>query len=260
MYDVPQCLYESRLLPEPRICRIFDEQYLQPRNPLPTESVPSAPLPTEPVPSEPETNHFGDAYTDYIYVAYADQIARYHTALSEKWDENKYLENNMSAQPYSYYEGNPLDNVGFGFVDLDNDDSLELVIGAIANAEQAPYVFEIWTLVGGEPVMLVQSSSENHCVLEYAEEDNMWYVVSEISLGAGNHATYYFMLTDGNLEIMQGIVFDASADAQNPWFLTYDMDSDVSNDEPIDENMANAILESNRKLYTAIAYFPYAWY
>lgn len=218
-----------------------------------TESVQ---LPTE----EEDIVYEGDASSYYIDVAYTEQIARYHTALSEKWDEGKYFDNDMSALPYYYYEGNPLDNVGFGFVDLDNDGHWELVIGAILNAGQDPAVFEIWTLVDGEPVMLAQGGSRNRYVLEYVEEDNMWYVVNEGSSSAFSHATYYLMLNEGKLEVIQGIVFDASADEQNPWFLTYDMDWDVSNDEPIDEETANAILESNRKLYTALEYFPYIFF
>ena len=210
--------------------------------------------------TEEEFVYEGDASSYYIDVAYAEQIARYHTALSEKWDEGKYFDNDMSALPYYYYEGNPLDNVGFGFVDLDNDGHWELVIGAILNAEQDPAAFEIWTLVDGEPVMLAQGGSRNRDVLEYVEEDNMWYVVNEGSSSAFSHATYYLMLNEGKLEVIQGIVFDAFADEQNPWFLTYDMDWDVSNDEPIDEETANAILESNRKLYTALEYFPYIFF
>ena len=202
----------------------------------------------------------GDASSYYIDVVYAEQIGRYHTALSEKWDEGKYYENDMSAQPYYYYEGNPLENVGFGFVDLDNDGYWELVIGAILDAEQDPSVFEIWTLVDGEPVMLAQGGYRNRYVLQYVEEDNMWYVVNEGSSSAFSHATYYLMLSEGKLEVMQGIIFDAMADEKNPWFMTYDLDWDVSNDEPIDEATANAILDNNRKHYTALEYFPYIFY
>ena len=68
------------------------------------------------------------------------------------------------------------------------------------------------------------------------------------------------MLNEGKLEVMQGIVFDASVDEQNPWFMAYDLDWDVSNDEPIDEETANAILDANRKHYTALEYFPYIFY
>ncbi len=217
---------------------------------------------TEAVPevTEEDIVYEGDASSYYIDVAYAEQIGRYHTALSAKWDEGKYFENDMSALPYYYYEGNPLENVGFGFVDLDNDGHWELIIGAILNAEQDPSVFEIWTLVDGEPVMLAQGGSRNRYVLQYVEEDRMWYVVNEGSNGAANSATYYLMLNEGKLEVVQGIVFDAIADEENPWFLTYDLDWDTSNDEPIDEATANAILESNRKLYTAVELFPYIFY
>ena len=78
---------------------------------------------TEDVSAESEEDFIyeGDASSYYIDVAYAEQIGRYHTALSEKWDEGKYFENGMSALPFYYYEGNPLENVGIGFVDLDND-------------------------------------------------------------------------------------------------------------------------------------------
>ena len=85
----------------------------------------------------------------------------------------------------------------------------------------------------------------------------MWYVVNEASNSAFNHATYYLMLNAGALEVVQGIVFDASADEQNPWFMTYDMDMDTSNDESIDESTAGAIVNSNRNLYTAADYIPY---
>lgn len=202
----------------------------------------------------------GDASSYYIDVVYAEQIARYHTALTEKWDEGKYFENNMSAQPYYYYEGNPLDNVGFGFVDLDNDGYWELIIGAILNAERDPAVFEIWTQVDGEPVMLAQGGARNRYMLQYVEEDDAWYVVNEGSGSAFCHATYYLMLNEGKFEVVQGIVFDASADEQNPWFLACDLDWDVSDDEPIDEETADEILESNRKFYTALEYVPYIFF
>ena len=231
----------------------------------PTEAATEAPTeaptdaPTE-APVEEDDVYEGDASTYYINEVYAEQIARYHTALSEKWNEGKYFENEMSALPYYYYEGNPLDNVGFGFVDLDHDGLWELVIGAIMNADKDPAVFEIWTLVDGKPVMLAQGGSRNRYVLQYVEEDDMWYVVNEGSSSAFSHATHYLMLNEGKFEVIQGIVFDASADEKNPWFLTYDMDWDVSNDEPIDEATANAILNANRAHYTTLEYFPYIFY
>ena len=216
-------------------------------------------IPTE-TESEEDIVYEGDASSYYIDVVYAEQIARYHAALTEKWDEGQYFDHDMSALPYYYYEGSPLENVGFGFADLDIDGHWELIIGAILNAEADPAVFEIWTLVDGEPVMLAQGGSRNRYILQYIEEDRMWYVVNEGTNGAANSATYYLMLNEGKFEVVQGIIFDAIADEENPWFLTYDLDWDTSNDDPIDEDTAIAILESNRQLYTALELFPYIFY
>ena len=207
--------------------------------------------------AEDDMDYEGDAFTYYIDEVYAEQIRRYYIPLVEQWTEGEYFENGLSALPYNYYEGDPLDNVGFGFVDLDNDGNLELVIGAILNADKDPSVFEIWTLVDDEPVMLAQGGYRNRYVLQHEEENDAWYVANEASSSAANHATYYLMLENGHFKVIQGIVFDAVADEQNPWFMAYDLDWDASNDEPINEETANAILESNRNLYTALEYFPY---
>ena len=226
------------------------------------ETVEATSAATEATPEETEEEivYEGDASSYYIDVVYAEQIARYHTALSEKWNEEKYIDNGMCEVLAAYYEGNPLNNVGFGFVDLDNDGRWELVIGAIEDAEAYPAVFEIWTMVDDKPVMLAQAGARSQYALQYVEEDNMWYIANENSYSIYCNGTYYMMLTEGKLEVIQGILHNYEADAQNPWFMTYDMDWDVSNDEPIDEETASAILESNRNHYTALEYFPYIFY
>ena len=217
----------------------------------------TAPAETE-APTEEDVTYEGDASSYYRDVVYAEQIARYHTALSEKWNEEQYNDNGMSEVLAAYYEGNPLENVGFGFVDLDNDGRWELVIGAILDAADAPAVFEIWTLVDDQPVMLAQANARNQYTLQYVEEDMMWYVAYE-STNFGN-GTYYLLLNQGEFEVVQGIIYNSKADAQNPWFMTYDLDQDVSNNEHIDEDTAYAILDANRAHYTALEYCPYLYY
>ena len=58
----------------------------------------------------------------------------------------------------------------------------------------------------------------------------------------------------------EGSYHDTKADPENPWFMSYDLDWDVSNDDPIDEDTANAILDNNRGHYTALEYFPYTFF
>ena len=162
----------------------------------PVETVPET---TAPVETEEPIATEQASPSELVEAAYAQQIGRYYTALSECWEESKYFDSEMSALPYYYNEGEPLDNVGFGYQDLNNDGSAELIIGAIANAELDPVVFEIWTLVEGEPVMLAQSGSRNRYFLQFSEEDNAWYVANEGSNSAASHGPNYLMLIDGKL-------------------------------------------------------------
>ena len=210
--------------------------------------------------TERDMEYEGDASSYYIDVVYAQQIERYDTALSQKWEENQYFENEMSALAAYYYEGNALDNVGFSFMDLDADGIWELIIGAIQNSEKDPLVFEIWTLKNDEPVMMAQSGSRNRYYLQYAEEDELWSVAYEAENGAANHAVYYLQLVEGEFQVTQGIVFDAIANEKEPWFMAYDLDWDVSNDMAIDEDTAMAVMKAGRDIYATTEYFPYSLY
>ena len=217
---------------------------------------------TEVTPTETEgdTEYEGDASSYYIDVVYAQQIERYYTALSQQWDMSAYWDHEMSPLATHYYEGNPLDNIGFTFMDLDGDGIWELIIGAIRNAELDPLVLEIWALKNDVPVMLAQSSSHNRYYLQYAEEDNLWTVAYEAENGAANYAVHYLQLQGGEFQVIQGIVFDIFANEKAPWFMAYDLDWDVSNDTPIDEDTANAVMSAERNIYTAQEYFPYSLY
>ena len=211
---------------------------------------PSATQPTEG--EEDQTAH-------YINEVYAQQIGRYYTALAEEWEMERYYENGMSLLPCFYYEGNPLDNVGYSLVDLDNDGSWELVIGAM-NVQSDPTVFEIWTLAEGEPVMLAQGGTDNRYVLKYVQAEQKWHIINDVSINAAVWGIYDMALNKRKLEVVQGIVFDAFANEESPWFLTKDLDWDTSNDEAIDEETAVEIQEAIRKGYTAPDYFAYASY
>ena len=230
--------------------------------PIETTAPAETTIPTE-APTEPavQENVSADGYNaEYVREVYAEQIGRYYVALADQWELEQYFDNGLSDLPSYYYEGDALANVGFGYQDLNNDGQEELMIGAILNADQDPVVFEIWTVVDGAPVMLAQSGSRNRYLLQFVEEDNMWYVFNEASNGAANFATYSLTLMDGKLEVSQGIIFDAAADEENPWFMTYDLDWDVSNDEPVDEDLANAITENDYRYITALEYIPYNLY
>ena len=58
--------------------------------------------------------------------------------------------------------------------------------------------------------------------------------------------------------MIQGIVFDAIASENDPWFMAYDLDWDVSNDTPIDADTATDVMTAGRILYAAQDYIPYS--
>ena len=228
----------------------------------PTEAPATEPA-TEPAkettPPETEEDE-DDAASSDINEVYAQQIERYYTAISQQWDEMTYLDHEMSTLAAYYYEGNPLDNIGFTFMDLDADGIQEFIIGAILNADRDPLVFEIWTLRDNAPVMLAQSGSHNRYYLQYAEEDELWSVAYEAENGAANHAVYYLQLDGGEFNVIQGVVFDAVANENDPWFMAYDLDWDVSNDIPLDEETAIAVMEAGKNIYAAAEYVSYSQY
>ena len=228
---------------------------------IPTTQAPASVPTTAPTtkPSEGTTAP-EDMTAYYIEQVYGEQIGRYYTALAEGWEAYTYLENGMSALPSYYYDGDPMQNVGFSLVDLDQDGSLELVLGAILNAEQDPSVFEIWTVAAGKPVMLAQGRSDNRYTLQYVQQEQRWQIANQVENNIACRGNYYLKLQGGKLEVIEGVVFDAFADEENPWFRTQDLDWDISNDEHIDSETAASILDGNRALYTAPEYFPYASY
>ena len=211
-------------------------------------------------PTEEDVVEEVEASTHYMKNVYPKQIDRYYTAISQQWDENTCMDNEMSALVARYYEGNPLDNVGFTFMDLDGDGIWELIIGAILDGEQDPLVFEIWALKNDEPVMIAQSGYHNRYYLQYHQEDNRWTVAYEAENGAANRAVYYLQLVNGEFQVIQGVIFDAVADENAPWFETTDLDWKVSNDSPIDEQTAVKMMNAGRDLYAPTEYFPYCLY
>ena len=115
---------------------------------------------------------------------YASLLDRYEDALSLSWEMSEYrLEHwpdlpNILINPYWYWQPEDpterlLDRVGYVRRDLDGDGSEELLLGWVGNdiwnLDQG-YVFAIYTLVDGRPVLAVEGWERS---LYVVREDNI---------------------------------------------------------------------------------------
>lgn len=223
---------------------------------MPEEPISTQAPETEPIPTEAEGPIPGTELA-YIRGAYAEPLSRYFTALNEQWDEGDYFDKEMSSLGAYYYEGDPLENVGFALIDLDKDGTPELIIGAIAYADVDPAVFEIWTVADGQAVKVVEGHPRNRYDLEYHPDQDLYMIRNHASNGAANFAMYYYRLQEGALSLVEGILFDATANADSPWFYTTDEDWNPGNDTEIDSESAMAVTDGHEAQITVPDYYPF---
>ena len=131
------------------------------------EPTPEAtPEPTaEPTPT-PTAEPTPEPVTDPL-VMYKDVYAQ---ALTNNYGGEELIGSEISLLNMYCYEGNALDNVGYIFLDLDGDGTMELFIGAIGGDEfVANAVFDFYTYQDGHPVLLIDSMERARC---YICDDN----------------------------------------------------------------------------------------
>lgn len=87
--------------------------------------------------------------SDEIPEAYEKILSLYASALTERWNGEKLMENDMNYMLADCYGDNPFQNVGYAIVDLDENGSRELLIGATADIGEEFFkdiIFEMYTL------------------------------------------------------------------------------------------------------------------
>ena len=190
---------------------------------------------------------------------YKEQMDLMYQALSSEWSVDQYFDNDISSLISNHYEGSPLDNVGYALEDLDGDGKEELLISAVSKEASGGMLYDVYTAPDGEVVHVLSGHERNRFYLQWLEEGT-YMIANEASNSAFNSAWYYYSMIEGQLELMQGVVFNAAEDEENPWFITYDEDWDASNDTHDADGMAESIIEANTKLYTTLEYIPFSEY
>lgn len=129
----------------------------------------------------------------------------------------------------------PMELVGYDLLDLDGDGSPELLIGETTQAEaspEAPFLFDIWTLKGGAPVLATRGWERNRLYLT-AEADGRWGLYNEGANSAFESIFQHGKLTGDAADWQEVLLYNA--ESASPWTL---------NEKAVSEKEANSLLEN----------------
>lgn len=154
-------------------------------------------------------------------------LEQYRTALMEKWDPGMCMDQDISMMVSRYTE--TPDMLCAFYLDLDEDGTAELMI------TDGMMIFDLYTIKNGQPVHLLtgwERNSYRFCM------ENVIY--NHASNSAFNSCYNYYRVENGSLVLVESIVFDASIDPENPWFLSADGETPT---ESITEQKAKEIMD-----------------
>lgn len=147
------------------------------------------------------------------YPEYDEIIRQYYQGMISKWSMNEFSEKNLCY--LAGLEMSGADNLGYCLMDINGDGIDELVIG---NAGDNPYTgmfFDMYTIVEGQRVLVASNGERDRY---YVCED--YTIANEGSGGASNSVWNYYEFVSGQLELKEGVFFDAYTHPENPWFYT----------------------------------------
>ena len=169
---------------------------------------------------------------------YDELLSNYRLALSEQWDGDALIEKDMSL----LFAGKSDKEVGYCLLDVNNDGTDELLVGACTGAAYPDrMVFDLYTLQDGAPVHVFSGEERDRYYL-YQDEaaPDVYFFYNENSSSAFESGYRSLQLNGQSLTVDQAVRYDAEADSQNPWFSGADRDGA----QPLEESLAKGIIES----------------
>lgn len=170
---------------------------------------------------------------DNVMKSYQTVMETYKTALLESWDLQQCEEHNISLM-VSYFAERPDELCAF-FLDLDNNGRQELMI------TDGTMIYDLYTLDdSNEPVHLITGWERN--AYQFCEEN---IISNHGSNSAASSVFCYYRMENGEMVLIEAILFDAAADPENPWFYSLD---GATAAESLTEQEATACMDSYRTM------------
>lgn len=183
--------------------------------------------------------------------AYSAVLDRYKEAISKKEDGNTLAMGGMSPVCEEYYEGDPLENIGYAYKDINNDGMPELFIGPVNDNK----LIEVYT-ISGESVIVVISASSN--VSYYFYNNTMFGnvgVMSDKTIGYN-----YYLLNGTSLQFVEGVLEDSLFTPEMTWYKAESDDYFASNDTVVTEEEAKKVITHYEEMITTPEYKTFATY
>ena len=175
---------------------------------------------------------------------YDELLNKYRTAIAESWDGEKLISEDLSLLLLE----TEAEDVGYCILDIDQDGSDELLIGANAGeAYPDRMIFDLYTLQDGKVLHIFDGQPRNRFYL-YQDEaaEGIYFIYNENSSSAFQSGFLSMQLMDGVLQTDQHILYDAEADDAHPWFACDGMDESECGRTPMEESLAQDIIDAYR--------------
>ena len=126
-------------------------------------------------------------------------------------------------------------NAGFYVTDLDDNGTPELLLGENQPMSDSTVFYDLYTIKDGELVHVFDGWDRNR----YYLCTNGGFA-NEGSSSAFESSTAYYYYTDGELRLMQSLIYNSNANSENPWRLSTSSAHEVSdNDQLLSESEAS---------------------
>ena len=162
-----------------------------------------------------------------VLEAYKTLVSKYRTAIRENWDATRCWEEDISVLVTFLTEPGQLSAAR---MDLDEDGIPELVI------TDGNVIYDLYTFAQGKTLHVLTGAERNSYALTAANE-----IVNVGSNGAASTVYEFNLYSNGNLIVVERVIFDAAVSPENPWFRGF---GEVEEASPISEDEANAIIDS----------------
>ena len=186
-------------------------------------------------------------FYDVMSEDYEPVLNLYKQAYAEKWDAEKLLENNLWPLLNTMDE-TAAQEIMVDFFNLEDTPEASMVV-YINSSEENDFadVLAIYTLKEDRTIVTNAIGGERN---RYAlgEKNGEMFVLNYGSNSAAQFGCYFLKMKDSELVMQDGVIADYEVNAENPYFYTVDTDWDVTNDTPMSNEEAQALID----LYTPV--------